>query len=117
MRRGEIWVTNLNPGRGSEVGKVRPVLLLQADWLALPSSGTVLVVPLTSRVDPRLEPLHPTLAPREGLRQASQALCDQLRALDRRKIGQGPLARIAPHELRAVERSVAAVLGMRVASE
>ena len=29
MKRGEIWVANLNPNRGAEVGKIRPVLILQ----------------------------------------------------------------------------------------
>lgn len=33
MRRGEVWVANLNPRRGAEVGKVRPILVLEADRL------------------------------------------------------------------------------------
>lgn len=112
MKRGEIWVANLNPGRGAEVGKVRPVLIMQADWLDLPKSGTVVILPLTSKVDPLLEPLHPTLPAREGLRHASQALPDQIRTLDRRKIGQGPVARVSPLEMEAVEKSLKAVLGL-----
>jgi mRNA interferase MazF len=31
MRRGEIWVARLNPNQGAEVGKLRPVVILQAD--------------------------------------------------------------------------------------
>ena len=34
MRRGEIWLGNLNPNRGNEIGKIRPVLILQADFLS-----------------------------------------------------------------------------------
>jgi mRNA interferase MazF len=33
MRRGEIWLGNLNPNRGAEIGKVRLVLIMQADFL------------------------------------------------------------------------------------
>lgn len=33
MRRGEIWLGHLNPNRGAEVGEVRPVLIVQADFL------------------------------------------------------------------------------------
>jgi mRNA interferase MazF len=40
MRRGEIWVANLNPTRGAEIGKVRPVLVLQSDWLTAAGSDT-----------------------------------------------------------------------------
>jgi len=41
LRRGEIWLANLNPPRGTESGKTRPVLILQAQALldaAHPSS-------------------------------------------------------------------------------
>lgn len=31
MRRGEIWTANLNPNKGGEIGKVRPVMILQDD--------------------------------------------------------------------------------------
>ena len=31
MKRGEVWVANLNPTRGREVGKIRPVLVIQGD--------------------------------------------------------------------------------------
>ena len=33
MRRGEVWLGNLNPNRGQEIGKIRPVVILQADFL------------------------------------------------------------------------------------
>ena len=31
MRRGENWVVRLNPNQGAEVGKLRPVVIVQAD--------------------------------------------------------------------------------------
>ena len=31
IRRGEIWTANLNPSRGREISKIRPVLILQAE--------------------------------------------------------------------------------------
>ncbi|MGB2842731.1 MAG: type II toxin-antitoxin system PemK/MazF family toxin [Halobacteriota archaeon] len=33
MRRGEIWLANLNPTRGSEQAGIRPVLIFQTDLL------------------------------------------------------------------------------------
>ena len=44
MRRGEIWTANLNPSRGREIGKIRPVLIVQADELI--DAGTPMVVVL-----------------------------------------------------------------------
>jgi len=46
MRRGEIWVANLNPNRGQEVGKIRPVVVIQDDLLLETALPTVLVLPV-----------------------------------------------------------------------
>ncbi|MBA7533464.1 hypothetical protein ES705_25704 [subsurface metagenome] len=35
MRRGEIWLANLNPTRGSEQAGIRPMLIFQTDLLNL----------------------------------------------------------------------------------
>ena len=34
IRRDQVWTANLNPNRGQEMGRIRPVLILQADWLS-----------------------------------------------------------------------------------
>jgi mRNA-degrading endonuclease toxin of MazEF toxin-antitoxin module len=39
MKRGEIRVANLNPPRGRETDKVRPVLVAQADETSRRRSG------------------------------------------------------------------------------
>jgi mRNA interferase MazF len=48
MRRGEIYLGNLNPNRGAEIGKIRPVLIVQADFLIAQGEPTVVVLPLTT---------------------------------------------------------------------
>ena len=50
IRRGDVFLVNLDPVIGSEVGKTRPAIILQND-LANRTSPTVTVVPLSSRVD------------------------------------------------------------------
>ena len=42
MRRGEIWLGNLNPNRGAEIGKIRPVLIVQADFLIAQGDPTII---------------------------------------------------------------------------
>lgn len=48
MRRGEIWLARLNPNQGTEVGKLRPVVIVQADPISQAGLATVVVVPLTT---------------------------------------------------------------------
>lgn len=112
MRRGEIWVGNLNPNRGTEVGKIRPVLILQADFLIAQGEPTIIVLPLTTQVRPSKEPLHVTIPARDGLQQACQVMPEQPRTLDRRRLTRGPLTRLLPEEMAAVEKSLLAVMGM-----
>ena len=112
ITRGQVWVANLNPNRGSEVGKIRPVLIMQGDWLSKAQSRTVVVLPITSDVRRETEPLRVTIAARDGLRTDSQIIVEQPRTLDRRRIGTGPLTELSPEEMVRVERSLLAVLGM-----
>lgn len=112
MRRGEIWVGNFNPNRGAEVGKIRPVLIIQADFLTAQGEPTVIVLPLTTQVRQAKEPLHVTVHPRDKLMQPCQIVPEQPRTLDRRRLVDGPLTQLRPEEMLAVERSLAAVLGL-----
>lgn len=112
IRRGQVWTANLNPNRGQEMGKIRPVLIVQADWLSAAQSRTVVVLPLTSDVRPEAEPLRYTIRARGGLRLDSQVVTDQPRTLDRRRIGKGPLTELSNDEMAQIEESLLAVLGV-----
>jgi mRNA interferase MazF len=112
MRRGEIWIGNLNPNRGSEVGKIRPVLILQADFLTEQGEPTIVVLPLTTQVRKSKEPLHVTIPARDRLRQTCQVMPEQPRTLDRTRLADGPLTKLTPQEMSAVEASFKAVTGL-----
>lgn len=112
MRRGEIWVANLNPGRGREIGKIRPVLIVQADELTGVGTPMVIVLPLTTQVYGSFKHWRITIAARDRLLQDCQVVVDQPRALDKARIDEGPLTMLSPEEMGAVEKSLLAVLGM-----
>lgn len=112
MRRGEVWVANLNPNKGYEIGKIRPVLVLQAEWLTGLAIPTVLVAPLTTQLRREFEPLRVLVKARSRLLRDSQVMVEHLRALDRARIGEGPLATLSAPEMEQIERSLKAVLGM-----
>ncbi len=81
-RRGEIWLANLKPGKGSEPGKIRPVTILQTDDLNATHPSTV-GCPITSNVIEAANILRVHLDPgRSGLEHRSDILIDQVRAID-----------------------------------
>ena len=112
VKRGEVWLADLNPRKGAEVGKVRPVLVLQDDLLTREGAETVIVLPLTSQVWPNIQHLRITVPARHRLLKQSQIIVEKPMTLDRRRFSEGPLAALTLSEMQAVERSLLLVLGM-----
>jgi mRNA interferase MazF len=112
IRRGEVWVARLNPNQGAEVGKVRPVVVIQADLLTDAGIPTVLVVPLTTQMRRGAELLRVLIPARERLVRDSYAMAEQPRALDRARLGEGPLTRLTAEELLKLERALRAVMAL-----
>jgi mRNA interferase MazF len=112
MRRGEVWTANLNPNKGGEIGKTRPVLILQDDAMIDSGLPTILVAPLTSQFRPILAPLRVLVTPRGQLKALSYVMIEHIRALDRSRFGEGPLATVTAEEMAAVEKSLRGVLGL-----
>ncbi|WP_293334643.1 type II toxin-antitoxin system PemK/MazF family toxin [Microcoleus sp. CAWBG58] len=49
IRRGEIWIANLDPTQGSEQAGVRPTIIFQNDTLSRYTT-TVISIPLTTNL-------------------------------------------------------------------
>lgn len=91
LNHGDVWLANLNPGRGTEPGKMRPVLIVQSQALLDAIHPSTLVLPLTTNLIDDVEPLRLRLPAQERLEQDSDILVDQLRAVDNRRLITGPL--------------------------
>ena len=81
--RGEIWLVNLNPAKKSnEMGKVRPVLVYQNDELNESEYPTTIVIPLSTSLIDDAEPLRFRISRREALKEDSDVVITQIRAID-----------------------------------
>lgn len=89
--RGEIWLANLNPGRGTEPGKIRPVFIIQCQELLDAQHPSTLIIPLTTNLIDDAEPLRLRIHAEEKLKQDSDLLIDQIRAIDNKRLIDGPL--------------------------
>ena len=112
LKRGGVYLANLNPSKGVEPGKVRPVLIIQNNWLNEIAHPTVIVLPLTTRLTENAEPLRFRLTPRDQLQQVSDVLCDQIRALDIQRITSECLTELTFNEVMEIERNVSQVLDL-----
>jgi mRNA interferase MazF len=83
VKRYEIRWAELDPARGSELAKTRPVVIVSLDVLNQ-RLATVTVCPLTSQ-------LHPTWRSRLPVRcgrQAAEVAVDQIRTLSKDRLGR-----------------------------
>jgi mRNA interferase MazF len=108
--RGEVWRANLDPKRGTEPGKTRPVLIVQAQALLDADHPSTLIIPLTTKLVADAEPLRLRVAASSRLRQDSDLLIDQLRAIDNQRLVQGPLTRLPAPFMRRVGQAMKEVL-------
>src|ERR1700712_2471107 len=85
MRRGEVWLADLEPARGPEANKQRPVVLISSDHANRTAEalgrGILTAVPITGNTD-RVFPFQILVeAGTSGLAKPSKAQAEQLRAL------------------------------------
>ena len=111
VQRGDVWLANLNPTRGSEQAGIRPVLVFQNDVINR-FTTTVLAIPLTTNLRRAALPSCVRVAQGEGgLESESVLLCHQLRVLDKTRL-QHRLGTIGPATLASVERCVMFTMGI-----
>jgi mRNA interferase MazF len=110
--RGEVWLANLDPPRGTEPGKTRPVLIVQAQALLEAGHPSTLIIPLTTNVVADAGPLRVGVPGAGGLRRNSDLLIDQLRAIDNRRLVQGPLTSLSSTLMSEVTDAIRAVLDL-----
>lgn len=111
IKRGAVYLANLNATRGTEPGKSRPCLVIQSDLLNEAGHPGSTILPMTSRLVDGASPLRVTVAARDNLRVDSQILIDQIRAIDNRRFSSGVLTALTEREMALVEECLKIVLG------
>jgi mRNA interferase MazF len=111
VRRGEIWLANLDPTRGSEQAGTRPVLIFQNDAINKYTT-TLLCIPLTTNLRRASLPSCVQISKGEGgLASDSVALCHQLRVLDKTRLVRR-LGAVSAKTISAIEACVRFTTGM-----
>lgn len=112
IEQGQIWLANLNPSRGTEAGKTRPVLIFQDQALLDILHPSTLIIPLTTQLIDNAHPLRIRVEAQDALKQSSDLLIDQIRAIDNKRLITGPLTSLSKKQLKEVFYAVAEVIGI-----
>jgi mRNA interferase MazF len=111
IRRGEVWLADLEPTPGREQTGERPVLIVSTDPFNQGRARLVVAVPFTTRN--RGLPIHVEVRPPDGgLRDVSFAMCEQVRSLAVDRLGPQPFGSVPAAVLSSVEDRLRLVLGL-----
>lgn len=102
-RRGEVWLVNWNPARGSEQAGRRPALVIQNDignekassTIVAGISSSVKIFPMNVKVDP----------PEGGLRLASIVKTSQILTVDKKRL-ERRLGQLSSEKMKEVNLAV-----------
>ncbi|MCX6254883.1 MAG: type II toxin-antitoxin system PemK/MazF family toxin [Bacteroidia bacterium] len=86
IKQFDIWIADLEPQRGTETGKVRPVLIVQTNLLNNEHPSSV-VCPITTNVEKDSEILRVNI--KKGIANLlveSDIMIDQIRTIDNRRL-------------------------------
>ena len=85
IKRGSVWLANLDPTVGSEIRKTRPVVVISND-VNNANNNVVTVLPITSNTTHVFS--FEVLLPKGigGLPKDSKAKADQIRTLDKSRL-------------------------------
>ena len=111
-RRGDIYLANLNPFKGSEQGGTRPVLVLSND-IGNFYSTLITIAPITSQLKKVEQPTHVLLENVKGLNSESMVCLEQIHAIDKLRILKY-LGKISKEQMSAVEDAALESLGMSI---
>ncbi len=111
VKRGDIWLVNLDPTIGHEIRKSRPAVIIQND-LGNKYSPITIIAPITSQNIEKTYPIEVVLDKKNyGLEKVSKALLNQIRAIDKRRLIK-KLGKVDYEAMMKVDYSIKISLGL-----
>lgn len=111
IKRGDIYYAELNPVIGSEQGGTRPVLIISND-IGNRHSPTVIIAAITSKQTKSKLPTHHYLKGIEGLPADSIVLLEQIRTLDKARLGER-LTELDEPNMEAINKPLLVSIGVK----
>jgi len=111
LKRGDIWLVNLDPTIGHEIKKSRPAVVIQND-LGNKYSPITIIAPVTSQNTEKIYPIEVLLTKSgAGLEKDSKVLLNQIRAVDKRRLIK-KLGRVDNETMPKINNSIKISLGL-----
>ena len=112
FKRGDLYLANLNPFRGSEQGGTRPVLVLQND-AGNYHAPTQIIAPVTTQLHKLNLPSHFLIRKEGGLYRDSMVELEQIRTIDKSRV-EFYIGKLSPATMKKIDEVVAVSLELQI---
>ena len=109
IKQYDIWLANLNPSKGTEPGKIRPVVIVQTDLLNDSHLSTI-ICPVSTNLIPDAELLRVHLK-KGQLDKLSDVLIDQIRAIDNKRL-LNKIGKLSTDQIKTLKSNISIVLDL-----
>lgn len=111
IKRGQIYIADLDNVKGSEQGGIRPVLILQNNK-GNKHSPTTIVACITTKTNSKAHlPTHSFVPVSLGLETKSIVMLEQIRVIDKSRI-HIYVGKVSPRYMSTIDKKLAISLGM-----
>lgn len=86
IKKNDIWIANMNPRKGTEVGKNRPIVVIQTDLLNKTDHLSTIILPITTNIKANNILRVNINEESSGLEKSSDILIDQIRSIDNTRL-------------------------------
>jgi len=109
--RGQLFYADLGDGIGSEQQGLRPVVIIQNN-IGNRHSPTVIVAAISSKTRTKAKlPTHFNIGPESGLERPSIVLLEQLRTIDKQRLGSY-IGQLSLPQVRELNHALAISIGL-----
>ncbi len=110
MKRGDIWIINLEPGFGQEIHKKRPALIVSNDVVHT-NTNHLITIPISSQVPQTIGIEMISIGKQEGLDKESVLLPLFIRSIDQNRLIK-KIGKLSKEKMQVVEKALKLILNM-----
>lgn len=113
IKRGDVYYADLDPVKGHETGKTRPVVVIQNDTGNMYSPTTIVAVVTEYSKKKASYPICVTIKKGKGLRKDSIVNLSQIRTIDKKRLKAPRITKLSDNVIKQVDEAIMSSLGLR----
>ena len=113
IKRGDVYYADLDPVKGHETGKTRPVVVIQNDIGNMYSPTTIVAIITEYSEKKASYPICVAVKKGKGLRKDSIVNLSQIRTIDKKRLKAPRITKLSDNIIKKVDEAIVSSLGLR----